>query len=66
MRCVSLSVLGLLLLAACGESKPPRTQTPESRIFDGQRQVLEKARDVGAQVQQFSEKERSEVDAQAR
>ena len=59
---VIVSILGLALLAGCSERAPP----PDARIFDGQRQALDKARDAGAKVQQSSERERSEIDAQSR
>ncbi len=54
----------VLLLCACGDgTQQPRTQ---DRIYDTQRQALEKARSVDDTVMDAAQRQRAEEEAQAR
>jgi hypothetical protein len=61
----TLIVLFALTLCACsdGGQQQPRTQ---DRIFDTQRQALDKAKDVNDTVMDAAQRQRSEEDAQAK
>ena len=63
MRPALFSALLALLLSACDA---PREPAGQARLFDSQRQVLEKAKGVDNTVQQADQQRRAEEDAQSR
>ncbi len=62
MNCKMMVVmmLGALLGAGCGPSEPD-----EAKLFEGQRQALEKARGVEQQLQDLEEQRRRTLDQTA-
>jgi uncharacterized membrane protein YgcG len=50
----------ILLLAACGQKE----DTPPPKLFEDQRQVLDKAKEVGALTQEEAEKQRKALEQQ--
>jgi len=63
MRFALFSALLALLLCACDAQREPAGQ---ARLFDGQRQALDKAKGVDSTVQQADQQRRAEEDAQSR
>ena len=60
----TLIVLFAVALCACGDGgQPPRTQ---DRIYDTQRQALDKAKDVNDTVMDAARRQTSEEEAQAK
>ncbi len=57
MRTTLMLFAALVLLAACGESKPP-----ERTVFDPQLQALKKAREAEGKLQEGAQKEREEIE----
>lgn len=57
-----LSCFMVLMLVACGESKQP--QTPPAKLFEPQRQALDKAKGVEQTVNQQAEQQKQEADRQ--
>lgn len=53
-------LFSLLLLAACGQKE----DTPPPKLFEDQRNALDKARDVNAMQQEEAEKQRKELEKQ--
>lgn len=54
-------ILSIILLNACGQKE----DTPPQKLFEDQRQVLDKAKEVGAQQQEEAEKQRKAIEQQA-
>jgi outer membrane lipoprotein-sorting protein len=54
-------ILAIFLLNACGQKE----DTPPPKLFEDQRQVLDKAKDVSAQQQEEAEKQRKAIEQQA-
>lgn len=54
-------ILSALLLNACGQKE----DTPPPKLFEDQRQVLDKAKDVNALQQEEAEKQRKAIEQQA-
>jgi hypothetical protein len=63
MRAILFATLLGLSLCACTAQPEP---TGQARLYDSQRQVLEKARAVDATVQQAAQQQRAEEEAQTR
>ena len=55
------AILFIFLLNGCGQKE----DTPPPKLFEDQRQVLDKAKDVGAQQQEAAEKQRKAIEQQA-
>ena len=65
MHFAILPALIILVLCGCdGGEQRQREQARQDRIFDTQRQALEKAKDVNATVQQADQQRRAEEKAQ--
>lgn len=54
-------ILSVFLLNACGQKE----DTPPPKLFEDQRQVLDKAKQVSAQQQEEAEKLRKAIEQQA-
>ncbi len=54
-------ILSVFLLNACGQKE----DTPPPKLFEDQRQVLDKAKEVAAQQQEAAEKQRKAMEQQA-
>jgi len=54
-------ILSALLLSACGQKE----ETPPPKLFEDQRNVLDKAKDVNALQQEEAEKQRKAIEQQA-
>lgn len=63
MRPALFCALLALLLSACDA---PREPAGQARLFDSQRQVLEKANSIDSTVQQADQQRRAEEAAQSR
>lgn len=57
MRQSMVMVLCLVLLGACGESKPP-----QKTVFDPQVQALKKARAVEQNIQDAAQQQREQIE----
>lgn len=57
---IALCCLIVVLLAACSESKQP----PPPKLFESQRQALDKAKGVEQTVNQQAEQQKQEADRQ--
>ena len=70
MRSVLIGVGMTLWLAACGQQKPsqpPLPKTPgEARLFDRQRDELQRAKAVEQTLQQQSQAQRQAIEQQSR
>ncbi|HUW29468.1 MAG TPA: hypothetical protein VMV97_12745 [Sulfuriferula sp.] len=70
MRSVLIGVGMALWLAACGQQKPshpPLPKTPgEARLFDRQRDELQRAKAVEQTLQQQSQAQRQAIEQQSR
>ncbi|MES2407092.1 MAG: hypothetical protein V4528_07200 [Pseudomonadota bacterium] len=69
MRAISFSLVMALWLAACGQQKPkqpPLPNTPaNARLFDMQRDELQRAKGVEKTLQQQSQAQQQAVDQQS-
>ncbi|MHB1174391.1 MAG: hypothetical protein ACYCZJ_04640 [Sulfuriferula sp.] len=69
MRAISFSLVMILWLVACGQQKPslpPLPKTPaDTRLFDMQREELQRAKGVEKTLQQQSQAQQQAVDQQS-
>ncbi len=57
MRTLLVTAMCLMLLAGCGESKPP-----EKTVFDTQVQAIKKARDVEQKLKDSAQQRQDEME----
>ncbi|MHB1332564.1 MAG: hypothetical protein ACYCY1_08210 [Sulfuriferula sp.] len=67
MRAISFSLVMILGLVACGQQKPPpQPKTPaNTRLFDMQRDELQRAKGVEKTLRQQSQAQQQAVDQQS-
>lgn len=58
------AMLSVLLVAGCDSTESPKP--PGERMFDSQRQALEKAQEVEGIVQQQADRQRQQIDRESR
>ena len=61
VRTLSMLGMSLLLLVACGESKPP-----EKTVLDPQLQAIKKAREVEQKLEDSAQRQREQIERQER
>jgi hypothetical protein len=65
MRTLLVALLPLSLLSACGQAPEPPKPDPVPKLFETQRNALDKARAVEGQVQEAADAEKKKLEEEA-
>lgn len=64
MRILRFTLLPLALLAGCDQSPPPPKPEPVPKLFETQRNALDKAKALEGQMQQAADAEKKKLEEQ--